>query len=145
MAHFAPFALRSALASMPTSIDDYIAGHPVAVQKRLKQIRATIRRAAPGAEEKISYRIPSYVLGGHLIFFAAFKGHIGIYPITAGMAKYRREMRPYVGKTAKRSIRIAHDQPLPLPLLAKLVRVRVQENNQRAALSAKATVKAKNR
>lgn len=121
---------------IPDTVATYIAGYPIPIQKRLKQVRATIRRAAPSAEEKISYRIPAYALDGHLIFFAAFKDHIGVYPITAGMTKYKKELLSFKGKGAKRSVRIAHDQPLPLSLLAKLVKVRVLENRQHAAAKA---------
>jgi uncharacterized protein YdhG (YjbR/CyaY superfamily) len=106
-------------------------------------VRATIRRAAPAAEEKISYRIPAYVLDGHLIFFAAFKDHIGVYPITAGMMPHKAEMLPYIGKTAKRSLHFTHNQPLPLPLLAKLVKARVAENRAHA-VAKPAKVKTKN-
>lgn len=127
---------------IPGTVAAYIAGYPGPVQKRLKQVRATIRRAAPGAEEKISYRIPAYILAGHLVFFAAFKKHVGVYPVTAGMMQYKREMLPYIAKTAKRSLHFVHDQPLPLRLLAKLVKARVAENRAHAAAKA-AKAKAK--
>jgi uncharacterized protein YdhG (YjbR/CyaY superfamily) len=120
----------------PATVAAYIAGHPAPIQRRLRQVRATIRRAAPSAEEKISYRIPAYALDGHLIFFAAFKDHIGVYPTTAGMMKYEKEMTPYLSKTARRSLRLPHDQRLPLLLIAKLVKVRLQENRGHAAAKA---------
>ena len=114
------------------TVDEYIASFPPSVRKRLRAIRALIRKAAPGAVEKISYGIPYYALDGRLIYFAAHAEHIGVYPITAGL---RRELgdalKPYVAKTAKSTIRLPHDQALPLALLTKVVKVRVKENRAR--------------
>lgn len=129
---------------MIETIDEYIAGYPAEIQARMRKIRAAIRRAAPRAEEKISYRIPAFVQDGHLIFFAAFRDHIGVYPLTAGMAKLR-ELKPFRGKGAKRSMRLAHDVPLPLGLLGRMVRIRVRENRAQAAARQAAARQAKAR
>jgi uncharacterized protein YdhG (YjbR/CyaY superfamily) len=80
--------------SEPRNIDEYIAAFSPEVQSILERIRLTIRAAAPGAEEKISYRMPAFTLGGALIYFAAFKKHIGLYPPVKGDEKLRKEMSP---------------------------------------------------
>jgi uncharacterized protein YdhG (YjbR/CyaY superfamily) len=122
------------------SVDAYLKMHPPAVRKRLAAVRALIRKAAPGAEEKISYGIPAYALEGRLLYFATHAGHIGVYPVTAALRKELGDaLKPYVSKTAKSTIRLPHDEPLPLALLTKVVKVRVKENVEgRARPSAKA-------
>jgi len=125
------------------SVADYIAGHPPAVRKRLAEIRAIVRRVAPDAEEKISYGIPAYALEGRLLYFAAHTEHIGVYPVTAALRReLGEELAPYVSKTAESTIRIAHDRPLPRALLAKVVRIRVRENRERASAKARPGKKA---
>jgi len=115
------------------SVAEYIAGHPPAMRKRLAELRAIIRRGAPDAEEKISYGIPAYLLEGRLLYFAAHTEHIGVYPVTAALRReLGEELAPYVSRTAKSTIRLPHDRPLPKGLLAKVVRARVQENRERA-------------
>ena len=111
------------------SVDEYLRMHPPALRKRLAEVRAIVRRAAPDAEEKISYGIPAYMLEGRLIYFAAHAQHIGVYPVTAALRReLGKELEPYVSKTAKSTIRLPNDRPLPLALLAKVVRIRVNEN-----------------
>lgn len=107
------------------SIDEYIAGFPPEVQEVLRQIRATIREAAPGAGEAIRYGIPTFVLKENLVHFAAFKGHIGFYPTPSAIEKFRQELSPY--PRAKGSVRFAIDQPMPLSLIRKMVAFRVEE------------------
>ena len=120
------------------SVADYIAGHPPALRKRLAEVRAIVRRAAPGAEEKISYGIPAYMLEGRLVYFAAHAEHIGVYPVTAALKReLGDELAPYISKTAKSTIRLPHDRPLPKGLLAKIVRVRVKENRERPTAKAR--------
>jgi uncharacterized protein YdhG (YjbR/CyaY superfamily) len=111
-------------------VDGYIAGFPPDVQRILKQVRSTVRKAAPAAEETISYRIPSYTLKGKLVYFAAFKKHIGFYPRVTGIAKFKRELSTYEG--AKGSVRFPLDRPIPLGLISKIVKFRVKENVARA-------------
>ena len=108
------------------AIDDYIAGFPADVQARLRDLRATIRRAAPMATEKIAYRIPTFYLDGNLVHFAAFERHVGFYPGPSGIAAFRDALAKY--KNAKGSVQFPHDQPLPLALVAKIVEFRVGEN-----------------
>ena len=117
-------------AAIPVTIDDYIeqAAAP-AVRTILQKIRLTIQKAAPGAEEKISYRIPTFTLAGNLVHFAAFKAHIGFYPVPSGIEKFKKELSKYKG--AKGSVQFPYDQPLPLALVAKIVKFRVQETKKK--------------
>ena len=116
------------------SVAEYIAEHPPALRKRLAEVRAIVRRAAPDAEEKISYGIPAYALAGRLLYFAAHTEHIGVYPVTAALKReLGDELAPYVSKTAKSTIRLPHDRPLPKGLLARVVRARVRENKEAKA------------
>ena len=113
------------------SIDEYIETFPKDVQKKLRQVRATVRAAAPDAEEKISYQMPTFALNGNLVHFAAFKNHIGLYPTPSGTEAFKREIAGY--KTAKGSIQLPLDEPLPLELISKIVKYRVAENRKKAA------------
>jgi len=117
-----------------SSIDEYIATFPEETQKILKKLRATIKGAAPNAEEKISYQIPTFTLKGNLIHFAAFKNHIGLYPSPSGTQAFKRELSIY--ESAKGSIKFPIDQPLPLDLIRKIVKFRVAENLKKAELKA---------
>lgn len=108
------------------TIDEYIDTFPKDVQTILKTLRRTIQELAPEAEEAIKYRMPTYVLHGNLVHFAAFKNHIGFYPTPSGTEAFKKELAPY--KTAKGSIQFPIDQPLPLPLIRKIVKFRVKEN-----------------
>jgi uncharacterized protein YdhG (YjbR/CyaY superfamily) len=116
-------------ATTAETVDDYITACPKPVQARLKKVRATIRKAAPKAEERISYRIPAYFQNGILIFFAAFKNHIGIYPRGG---EFKQELAKYAG--GKGTIQIPHDEPLPLELIAKIVKFRVKRNVEKASM-----------
>src|SRR6185369_8207741 len=93
-------------------IDTYISGFPLAVQKKLKELRLTIKKAAPGATETINYGIPTFQLNGNLVHFAAFKSHIGFYPTPGAIVAFEKELLKY--KQAKGSIQFPMDQPLPL-------------------------------
>ena len=117
-------------------IDSYIAAFPPAVRARLRKIRTTIRRAAPDAREKISYRIPTFALCGNLVHFAAFEHHIGFYPGASGVKKFARKLDSY--DFAKGSVRFPHDRDLPLDLVAKIVKFRLAENLARYAPKADA-------
>ena len=113
------------------NIDDYIAGFPLDVQKILQKVRATIKRAAPQADETISYQMPTFKLEGNLVHFAAFKNHIGLYPTPSGTERFRKELFSY--ETGKGSIRFPLDKPIPHDLIAKIVKFRVRENLEKAA------------
>ncbi len=112
--------------STPGTIDEYIAGFPPDIQAILEKIRATIRDAAPDAEETISYQMPTFRLKGNLVHFAAHKNHIGFYPTPSGTAQFQQELSPYKG--GKGSIRFPLDKPVPFDLIRKIVEFRVKEN-----------------
>ena len=116
--------------SKPANIDEYIAHFPKHIQEILEQLRATIRRAAPNAEEAISYQMPTFRLKGNLVHFAAHKNHIGFYPTPSGIEKFRNELSIYEG--AKGSVKFPIDQTLPLDLISEIVKFRVGENLTRA-------------
>lgn len=109
----------------PKDIDDYIGRFPQEVQQLLRKMRQTIQKAAPEAEETISYGIPAFKLNGLLVWFAAFKNHIGFYPHASGIAAFKRELSAY--KSAKGSVQFPFDAPLPLALVGRIVRFRVKE------------------
>jgi len=115
----------------PKNIDEYIAGFPPDVQEILQKIRATIKKAAPNAEETIKYQMPTFTLHGNLVYFAAFKTHIGFYPIPTGIEKFKKELAPY--KQGKGSVQFPLDQPIPYGLISKIVKFRVKENAAKAA------------
>lgn len=117
------------------SIDDYIATFPQAVQQKLEEMRAAIKAAAPQAEEKISYQMPTFFLKGNLVHFAAFKNHIGFYPTPNGIEAFAQELAQYKG--AKGSVQFPLDDPLPLDLVSKIVHFRVAENLKKAEEKAK--------
>ena len=112
--------------SGPGSIDAYILACPAPVQKRLRTIRQLIRRLAPEATEKISYRMPTFYLNGNLVYFAAHSRHIGFYPGTSAMARFKLELAPY--QKGKGTLQFPMDQPLPIRLIEELVKIRVLEN-----------------
>ena len=114
----------------PKNIDEYITVFPQDVQEILEKIRLTIRKAAPDAEETISYRMPTFTLKGNLVHFAAFKKHIGFYPTPTGIEKFQEELSVYEG--AKGSVRFPLDKPIPFTLISKIVKFRAKENLERA-------------
>jgi uncharacterized protein YdhG (YjbR/CyaY superfamily) len=115
----------------PKDIDEYIAGFSPEVQAILEKIRLTIRQAAPEAEEKISYKMPAFTLDGMLIYFAAFKKHVGIYPPVQGDEKLRKQTAPYRGD--KGNLKFSFDEPIPYALIRRVVQIRVKEHLKRAA------------
>jgi uncharacterized protein YdhG (YjbR/CyaY superfamily) len=119
----------------PKNIDEYIAGFPPDIQEILEKIRATVQKAAPDAEEKISYQMPTFTLKGNLVHFAAFKKHIGFYPTPTGTEKFQKELSTYKG--AKGSVRFPLDKPIPFALISKIVKFRVKENLARAKAKGK--------
>jgi uncharacterized protein YdhG (YjbR/CyaY superfamily) len=120
--------------NIPATIDEYIAQFPVTIQKKLKDLRATIKKAAPQAEEKISYQMPAFVHKGILVYFAAFTNHIGFYPGLSGVASFKDELSSY--KFAKGSIQFPVDKPVPLGLVRKIVIFRLHENLYKAEMKA---------
>ncbi len=114
----------------PGTIDEYIGGFPAEVREILKKIRLTIRKAAPDAEETIKYRMPTFTLNGNLVHFAAFKKHIGFYPIPTGIEKFEKELSHY--KQGRGSVQFPLDQPIPYNLISKIVKFRVKENLAKA-------------
>jgi uncharacterized protein YdhG (YjbR/CyaY superfamily) len=113
-------------AEKPENIDEYIAGFPKDVQKILQEIRMTIKKAASTAEESISYAIPAYKLKGRpLIYFAAFKNHIGLYATPSGNAAFAKELSDY--KQGKGSVQLPLGKPMPLDLITKIVKFKLKE------------------
>lgn len=117
------------MAKRPTasSIDEYIQGFPPETRKVLEELRALVRATAPGVTEKISYGIPTFVLNGHyLVYFAAWKKHLGLYPVTAGIAKaLQEEIEPY--RAGKGSLQFPLARPMPMDLIRRIVEVRLRE------------------
>ncbi len=113
------------------AVDAYVAAAPKATQPMLRQLRQAIKSAAPKAEEKLSYRMPFYAFHGRLIYFAAHKTHIGMYPII-GREKglYAKELKPYMAEKA--TLQFPIGQPLPITLVKKVVRERAKQNEARA-------------
>lgn len=107
-------------------VDKYISGFPAEVQVLLEQLRSTIRIAAPEAEEIISYGMPAYRLAGNLVYFAAYKNHIGFYPTSSGIERFQSELLSY--NCSKGTIQFSLCEPLPLELIARIVKYRVSTN-----------------
>jgi uncharacterized protein YdhG (YjbR/CyaY superfamily) len=112
---------------IPKSIDQYIASAPKEVQGKLREIRKAIHEAAPEAEEAISYRMPAFRQNGVLVYFAAFKDHIGFFPTSSGVAAFKDRLADY--KTSKGTVQLPLDQPLPIELIKEIVKFRVEENS----------------
>jgi uncharacterized protein YdhG (YjbR/CyaY superfamily) len=111
--------------SGPGTIDEYIAAFPPEVRSILEKIRLTVRAAAPLAEEKISYRMPAFALDGILIYFAAFKKHIGVYPPVRGDEKLSKQLARFRGE--KGNLKFPLDEPIPYKLISRIVKLRVKE------------------
>ena len=112
--------------TQPITIQAYIATFPKEIQQILEQIRAIIKSEAPEAEEAIKYGMPTFTLKGNLIHFAAFKHHIGLYPTPSGTEAFKEELSGY--KSGKGSIQFPLDEPMPLDLITRIVRFRVEES-----------------
>ena len=112
------------------TIDEYIATWPADIRAKLLSMREAIKKAAPKAEEAISYNMPTFRQNGYLVYFAAFKNHIGFFPVPSGMKAFEKELSKF--KTGKGSVQFPYDQPLPLALVAKIVKFRVRENMAKA-------------
>lgn len=113
-----------------SSIDEYIVQFTPEVQEILKNLRKVIKEAAPEAEEKISYGMPTFMLHGNLVYFAAFKNHIGLYPTPSGIDEFKEELAGY--KMGKGSIQFPLDKPVPYELISMIVKARVKDNIKKA-------------
>jgi uncharacterized protein YdhG (YjbR/CyaY superfamily) len=116
----------------PKTMDQYISGYPEDVQRILQKIRKIVGKAAPGAQETIKYQIPTFTLQGNLVHFGAFKNHIGFYPTPSGTEKFKKELSIYQG--AKGSVRFPLDKPIPYDLISQIVKFRVKETLEKAAV-----------
>ncbi len=114
------------------SIDAYLSEFPPSTRKLLQTMRKTIRAAAPEATERISYGMPCFYAKGNLVYFAAYNGHIGFYPTSTGISAFKNELKDY--EYSKGAIRMPLDKPLPLALIRKIVKYRLQENFDKAAV-----------
>src|SRR6476619_4242042 len=117
------------------TVDEYIGTFPVATKKIMQQVRKTIKDAAPEAEEVISYNMPAFKQEGMLVFYAAYKEHIGFYPTPGGIEAFKKELAIY--SSAKGSVQFPLDKPMPLALITKIVKFRVKENLEKASLKKK--------
>jgi uncharacterized protein YdhG (YjbR/CyaY superfamily) len=119
----------------PSTVDKYIAASPKEVRQLLKQMRATIKAAAPKAEELISYGMPAYKYHDMLVYFAGYKNHIGFYATPTGHKAFIKELAKY--KQGKGSVQFPVEEPLPLSLITKIVKFRVKENEEKSLLKKK--------
>jgi uncharacterized protein YdhG (YjbR/CyaY superfamily) len=118
-----------------STIDDYIAGFPEDVQKKLEEIRSVIKQSAPAAVEAMKYGIPTFVYKGNLVHFGGYKNHIGFYPAPRGLEKFKEELSAYEG--SKGTVKFPLDQPIPYDLIRKIVTFRVQDNLEKAQAKGK--------
>jgi len=122
---------RRAVRQTPATIDEYMRGFPPDVRATLRRIRSTIRRAAPHAEETISYGIPAFRQNRTLVYFAAFQKHVGLYPPVSGDEALKKALAPYAGE--KGSLRFPLDRPIPYGLIGRIVRLRAKQDSARPA------------
>lgn len=121
--------------AVPETIDEYIAGFSPEIQERLQVIRKQLKKAAPKAEEAIKYGMPTFILNGNAVGFAAFKKHIGLYPAPHSHPDFKKDLLPYKG--TKSSMHIKHDAKIPLALIARIIKYRVKELAAKAKQSKK--------
>lgn len=138
-----PAADRARKPETPETIDAYIAAAPPPVRPILAKIRALVRAAAPEAEERISYRMPAFEQGGILLYFAAFKAHIGLFPPVRGDAALEAAVAPYAGE--KGNLRFPLDQPIPYDLIERIVGLRLAQNLAKKAARRKKPTSAASR
>jgi uncharacterized protein YdhG (YjbR/CyaY superfamily) len=117
------------------TIDEYIAGFPPDVQVILEKIRITIKKAAPDASETIKYRMPTFTQKGNLVYFAAFKKHIGFYRVPTGIEAFEKKLSAY--ETGRGSVKFPFDKPIPYNLIRRIVKFRVKDNLARAKSTGK--------
>jgi len=124
-----------AIVTKPETIDEYISTFPKEVQQVLEKVRQAIRKAAPNAEEVISYQIPAFKFHGNLVCFGGWKNHIGFYPVSSAIQAFKKELSVYEGN--KGSVKFPLNKPMPLALISKIVKFRVKENLKMAELKEK--------
>ena len=117
---------------VPETVDQYIAAFPADVKKRMQQLRKTIKAGAPNADELISYQMPGYKYFGMLVYFAAYKNHIGFYPGAGGILEFYKKLSSF--KSAKGSVQFPHDRPIPYDIISKIVEFRVKQNEEKISL-----------
>ena len=120
-------------------MDEYISAFPPGVRAVLQKIRKVVRKAAPGAQETISYRIPTFKLNGVLVYFAAFKNHIGLYPPISGDARLEKAVARYAGE--KGNLRFPFDEPIPYDLIERITKLRVRQNQAKGGPKGKTAVR----
>ena len=121
----------------PANIDEYIEGFPRDVQKLLKKVRSTIRKAAPQAREAIKYQIPTFVLNRNLISFAGYKNHIGIYPAPRNIPGFKQELSAYKGN--KSTLQLPLDKPIPADLITRITKYLVKRDQAKVATKKQVT------
>ena len=114
------------------SIDDYFAAFPAGTKAILIELRKTIKTAAPAAEEVISYNMPALKQNGILVYYAAYKAHIGFYPTPSAIEAFKKELSKY--ESSKGAVRFPLDQPLPLSLITRIVKFRIKLNQEKAGM-----------
>ena len=119
--------------AVPETVDGYIGGFPAETQKILKKIRSTIKKAAPKAEERISYGIAGYFENGILVYFAGFKNHVSVYPAPRGEPEFKKELAFYNG--GKGTIQFPLDEPIDYTLITRIVKFRQLKNALKAKRS----------
>jgi len=121
--------------AVPKTIDEYISAFSPEVRAILQEVRQVVRSAAPDAQEAISYNIPAFKLNGVLVYFAAFKQHIGFYPPIRGDSRLEKAVSQYAGE--KGNLRFPLGDPIPYPLIARIVKLRAKQNLAKAASKGK--------
>ncbi len=124
--------MKPSAAAVPTTVDEYISAFPPEVQSILERVRQVAREAAPEAQEVISYRMPALKQGGILVYFAAFKSHIGLYPPVDGDPGIEKAIAPYA--RAKGNLRFSFDRPIPYDLIARITALRLKQNLEKASI-----------
>lgn len=118
----------------PTSVNEYISSQPKEVQPFLKELRAIIKKAAPDAEETISYQMPAYKQDGVLVYFGGWKNHCGFYPTSTATAAFKEKLTKY--NVSKGAIQLPYDKPLPVQLITAIVKFKIMENLEKKSLKA---------
>ncbi|MDB5036077.1 MAG: hypothetical protein JWQ98_3318 [Chlorobi bacterium] len=116
----------------PKTIDEYTAGFPEEIRNILEEIRMTIRKAAPDAEETIKYQMPTFTLNGNLIHFAAFKKHIVMYPVPRDVDTFKDELSACEGE--KNTVRFPFNKPVPFDLIGRIIEFRAKRNLEKSAV-----------
>jgi uncharacterized protein YdhG (YjbR/CyaY superfamily) len=124
--------MKPSAATVPTTIDEYISAFSPEVQSILQRVRRVAREAAPEAQEVISYRMPALKQGETLVFFAAFKSHIGLYPPVSGDPAIEKAIAPYAGE--KGNLRFPYDKPIPYELIARITAFRLKQSLAKAPI-----------